>query len=785
MGYRLGIDLGTTFTSAAVYSSGWPVMVGLGNRAMQIPSVLFLRPEGGFLVGEAAERRAPTDPNRVAREFKRRFGDQVPFLVGGSPYSAQALQAELLSWVVDRVTERQGGPPEHITLTHPANWGPFKQDLFRQMIRMADLEDVEVCTEPEAAATLYAARNVLTDGECIAVYDLGGGTFDAAVLRKTVAGFEVLGRPEGIELGGIDFDEAVFRHVLASLGDDLAGADDDVSFAAALARLRRECVDAKEALSSDTETTVTVTLPVLHTTTRLVREELEDMVRPTISNTISAVRRVLRSAELEPQDLSAIVLTGGSSRIPLVSQQLTAAFDRPLALDTHPKHDVALGAAIHGVPLASMTAPPPSPAPRPAPPEPQPEPDPEPAEPEPEPAEPEPEPEPEPLPPATETLVPEPEATPPEPIRSEPQPGAWHPEPAPVPRSRSRHPRAAVVIGLAVVLVIGLAITASQLLGGDAKPDSHGGESSSSSPPTSTTSRPSTSSSLPTNVMLVTGRGPSTASLYEVKIGDQPGEALNLPSAKGSSRIQAATISPDRETVVYLAGSTLHPPSTPWIWDLTSLSTPVRLFEKTSECKETYRPAFDATSDRLAFVCQKGKVANLFVMTLSDSHMQRVNTSGLKPIGDPTWVSEQQIVFLARSDSQSKELYLADPTHPDAKPMLLDSPPSGESDARPDWSSPGLLFLRTTNDNKKGQLFIRRDLSRDGVNEPLPPRDEVGGYIDSAAWSPNHSSIVLVRDDGDNHYTLWTMDANGDNPIDRDWPAETLGEPWAPAWGSR
>src|SRR5262245_14390074 len=100
MGYRLGIDLGTTFTSAAVYTSGWPSMVGLGNRAMQVPSVLFLKPDGEFLVGEAAERRAASEPERVAREFKRRFGDSVPILVGGTPYSAQALQAELLRWVV-------------------------------------------------------------------------------------------------------------------------------------------------------------------------------------------------------------------------------------------------------------------------------------------------------------------------------------------------------------------------------------------------------------------------------------------------------------------------------------------------------------------------------------------------------------------------------------------------------------------------------------------------------------------------------------------------------------
>ncbi len=85
MGYRLGVDLGTTFTSAAVFTSGMPTMIGLGNRAMQIPSVLFMKPDGQFLVGEAAERRAAAEPDRVAREFKRRLGDQVPILVAGSP----------------------------------------------------------------------------------------------------------------------------------------------------------------------------------------------------------------------------------------------------------------------------------------------------------------------------------------------------------------------------------------------------------------------------------------------------------------------------------------------------------------------------------------------------------------------------------------------------------------------------------------------------------------------------------------------------------------------------
>jgi actin-like ATPase involved in cell morphogenesis len=347
LGYRLGVDLGTTYTSAAVLVGEWPSMVGLGTRAMQVPSVVFLRADGSFLVGEAAERRGFDEPGRVAREFKRRLGDEVPLMVGGSPQSPQALQARLLSWVVDTVSERQGARPEQITLTHPANWGPYKRDLLDQAIRLADLTGVETCTEPEAAAVLYASRNVLAEGDCIAVYDLGGGTFDAALLRRTADGFVLLGNPEGIEhLGGMDFDAAVFEHVISCLDDRLTTLAESEELTAGLARLRRDCVEAKEALSSDTDTVVHVGLPGLSTSVRLNREEFEAMIAPTIDDTIKAMRRALRSADLEPDQLTAIVMTGGSSRIPLVTHTLHTAFGRPLALDTHPKHDVALGATL-------------------------------------------------------------------------------------------------------------------------------------------------------------------------------------------------------------------------------------------------------------------------------------------------------------------------------------------------------------------------------------------------------------------------------------------------------
>ena len=356
MGYRLGVDLGTTYTAAAVNVDGRVEMLGLGIRAMQVPSVVFVRPDGEIVVGEAAEQQGGADPSRVVREFKRRIGDSVPLVVGGSPFSAQALTARLLAWVVGVATQRQGGPPEHVCVTYPANWGPFKRDLLGQAIEMAGLRGTgtSTCTEPEAAAIAYASRDRVAEGARVAVYDLGGGTFDAAVLAREGSGFRLVGSPEGVEhLGGIDFDEAVFRHVLSALGDDVAALDDtDPATATALARLRRDCVEAKEVLSFSVDTVVPVALPGITRSVRLTRGEFDDMLRPAIAETVSAMRRVLEASGVGAADVAAMVLVGGSSRIPLVSEMLSAAFGRPLALDNHPKHDVALGAAIRGTPAA-------------------------------------------------------------------------------------------------------------------------------------------------------------------------------------------------------------------------------------------------------------------------------------------------------------------------------------------------------------------------------------------------------------------------------------------------
>jgi len=357
MTYWLGIDLGTTYTAAALYRPTVDELethIPLGSRSLTIPSVLFLAEDGSLLVGEAAERQALIHPDRVVREFKRRIGDEIPLLVGGVPWQAHELAAVLVHWVWERVTRREGELPEGVALTYPASWGPYKIRLFEQAVRatrigeMTRLGSAELLSEPQAAAIGYASREQGEVGAQLAVYDLGGGTFDAAVVRKdSPAACTLLGRPEVIDrLGGVTFDEMLFEHVCATAGVPLTQIDpNDPEIVSEVARLRHECTEAKEALSVETDTTIPVALGGVRQRVRLTRAEFEKMIRPDLDRTIEALHRALESAAVDGTQLDAILLAGGSSRIPLVSQLISAEFGPVPVIDTDPKIAVAIGAA--------------------------------------------------------------------------------------------------------------------------------------------------------------------------------------------------------------------------------------------------------------------------------------------------------------------------------------------------------------------------------------------------------------------------------------------------------
>ncbi len=196
----------------------------------------------------------------------------------------------------------------------------------------------------------------MAPGSTIAVYDLGGGTFDAAVVRKADrsdaafggVGFGLLGRPEGLDrLGGVDFDEVVFEHVRDGLPAAFADLDDtDPRVLSAVARVRRECTEAKEALSADTDVSIPVLLPAASGSVRLHRSEFEGLIREQVEETVEALRKAVKSAGCAPEALTAVLLVGGSSRIPLVAQLVSDGLGRPVAVDTDPKNAIAKGAAL-------------------------------------------------------------------------------------------------------------------------------------------------------------------------------------------------------------------------------------------------------------------------------------------------------------------------------------------------------------------------------------------------------------------------------------------------------
>src|SRR6185503_975041 len=275
------------------------------------------------------------------------------------------LAARLVQWVVERVTQREGGPATHLAVTHPASWGAHKKDLLGAALHRYGLP-VTFLAEPQAAALHYAAAERVEPGSTIAVYDFGGGTFDAAVVHKDPHGFSLLGRPEGVDrLGGIDLDELVFEHVVEGLPDAFEGLDEtDPAVLSAVAAVRRECTEAKEALSADTAVSIPVLTPVGQGSVRLHRSEFEAMIHPHVEETVSALHRAIASAGVTADQLTAVLLVGGSSRIPLVAQMVSEQLGRPVAVDADPKNAIAKGAALSLTPAGISATGAYAPAPR-------------------------------------------------------------------------------------------------------------------------------------------------------------------------------------------------------------------------------------------------------------------------------------------------------------------------------------------------------------------------------------------------------------------------------------
>jgi hypothetical protein len=347
MSFILGLDVGTASGAGATKRDGHVQPCALGDRTATLPAVVVLHDDGTALVGEAAERVAGLELTRVARDLRYDPVLQTtPIKVGGEIHTPHELLRTLYAAMVQRVSAAHGAAPDHVVLTHPALPEGMRCDTVE---RIADelFPGALVVPEPVAATVKLACDGILPAECLVAVYDFGGGTFDATLVQRDGDRFSVLGDPAGLgDFGGIDIDDLVLDHVDRSLDGAIARLDmSDPASITALTRLRAECRDAKERLSYDTEVTIDASLPHMPALVQLTRAEFEDIVRPRLETTIDVMLDMIDRAGFRPSEVDAVALTGGSSRIPAVVDLLASRTTMQVLVDPYPELTVALGAA--------------------------------------------------------------------------------------------------------------------------------------------------------------------------------------------------------------------------------------------------------------------------------------------------------------------------------------------------------------------------------------------------------------------------------------------------------
>ncbi|MGE3588870.1 MAG: Hsp70 family protein [Ilumatobacteraceae bacterium] len=373
MSWAIGIDFGTSRSAGAIGEVAPSAQPGdnrsttvspleiEGNR--WISSMVLRTVEGELVLGSAADNLAGVHPDRVERTPKRLLGAGAPILLGGEPVDARDVAAAVIRMIVAEGRLRSGGvAPERCVLTHPVRWADVRRAALREAGERAGLTGIELIEEPVAAAIHYAAEHVPV-GAHVGIYDLGGGTFDTAVLQRTPSGFEVVGVPGGDEhIGGENFDHRLFRYFGACLAEtspelwDQILTSDDRKWKRAALDLLVQARRAKEALSSYTSTQVFV--PVADRDIVINRSQFEAMIIDDIERTVDLMEDTIVDAGLTIEQLHSVFLVGGSSRLPLVSQLVGERFGSRVVTRDEPKAVVALGAArLAAAGLGSAPAP--------------------------------------------------------------------------------------------------------------------------------------------------------------------------------------------------------------------------------------------------------------------------------------------------------------------------------------------------------------------------------------------------------------------------------------------
>jgi len=383
MGKIIGIDLGTTNSCVAVLEGDKPKVIENAEGARTTPSVVAYAEDGEILVGQSAKRQAVTNPENtvyaVKRLIGRRFDDKVvkkdiemvPYKIvkadngdawveiKGDSKAAPQISAEILKKMKKTAEDYLGEKISEAVITVPAYFNDSQRQATKDAGRIAGLDVKRIINEPTAAALAYGIDKSTGDS-VVAVYDLGGGTFDISVIEiADVDGekqFEVLATNGDTFLGGEDFDMRLIEYLSSEFKQD-SGIDlhnDPL----AMQRLKEAAEKSKIELSSSQQTEVN--LPYItadasgpkHLVVKLTRAKLESLVEDLVERSLEPLKIALKDAGKSTSEIDEIILVGGQTRMPMVQDKVTAFFGKELRKDVNPDEAVAVGAALQGAVLA-------------------------------------------------------------------------------------------------------------------------------------------------------------------------------------------------------------------------------------------------------------------------------------------------------------------------------------------------------------------------------------------------------------------------------------------------
>ncbi|GAA1007133.1 hypothetical protein Aple_017080 [Acrocarpospora pleiomorpha] len=346
----LGVDLGTSFSAGAIATDRRVDILEVGGER-RVPSTILLNEQGVLVAGRVAQRSMVRYPERVERNPKRYVG-RAAMLLGGVPVDVKDAMAAILAlFVAEGRTRFDGADPATVVLTCPVAWRPDRREILKAAgTAVVPGARIVIVEEPVASALHYTSIHSVSGGRQVAVYDLGGGTFDTAVLAADGADFNVIGEPGGDDMiGGEVFDERVFAFLGAQLERSAAdwwaevSANPDRRYRAAAADLLDEARAAKETLSAyDTASQYVAGADV---DVQISRADLHALVGADIIRTADILDETIAAARVDLRQLSGIFLTGGASRMPLVHETIKARHGDLVRTYDDPKIVVALGAA--------------------------------------------------------------------------------------------------------------------------------------------------------------------------------------------------------------------------------------------------------------------------------------------------------------------------------------------------------------------------------------------------------------------------------------------------------